>query len=63
MKKFVFPKYLKFMPSISEWSSNIYTFNKRNLFLLNNNEKKHIIYFVIILVLIYHIISQLLILN
>lgn len=40
MKRFVFPKYLKFMPSISEWSSSIYTFNKRNLFLLNNNEKK-----------------------
>jgi hypothetical protein len=40
MKKFVFPKYLKYVSSISEWSSSIYTFNKKNLFLLNNNEKK-----------------------
>lgn len=28
------------MSSLSEWSSSIYVFNKRNLFLLNNNEKK-----------------------
>jgi hypothetical protein len=40
MKRFVFHKYLKYISSVSEWSSSIYTFNKRNLFLLNNNEKK-----------------------
>ena len=40
MKKFNFPKYLKYVSSISEWSSSLYTFNKRNLFLLNNNERK-----------------------
>ena len=40
MKKFVFHKYLKYVSSLSEWSSSLYTFNKRNLFLLNNNEKK-----------------------
>ena len=40
MKKFVFHKYLKYISSISEWPSSIYTFNKRNIFLLNNNEKK-----------------------
>ena len=40
MKKFIFPKYLKYVSSISEWSSSLYTFNKKNLFLLNNNEKK-----------------------
>ena len=28
------------MSSLSEWSSSVYTFNKRNLFLLNGNEKK-----------------------
>ena len=40
MKKFVFQKYLKYLSSISEWSSSLYTFNKRKLFLLNNNEKR-----------------------
>ena len=40
MKKFVFHKYLKYISSVSEWPSSIYTFNKKNLFLLNNNEKK-----------------------
>ncbi len=40
MKKFFFHKYLKYTSSVSEWSSSIYTFNKRKLFLLNNNEKK-----------------------
>jgi hypothetical protein len=40
MKRFVFHKYLKYISSVSEWPSSIYTFNKRNLFLLNNNEKK-----------------------
>jgi hypothetical protein len=40
MKKFVFHKYMKYISSVSEWPSSIYTFNKRNLFLLNNNEKK-----------------------
>ena len=40
MNKFVFHKYLKYVSSVSEWPSSIYTFNKRNLFLLNNNEKK-----------------------
>ena len=39
MKKFVFHKYLKYLSSVSEWSSSLYTFNKRKLFLLNNNEK------------------------
>jgi hypothetical protein len=40
MKKFVFHKYLKYISSISEWSSSLYTFDKRKLFILNNNEKK-----------------------
>jgi hypothetical protein len=40
MKKFVFHKYLKYISSVSEWPSSVYTFNKINLFLLNNNEKK-----------------------
>ena len=40
MKNFTFYKYLKYVSSISEWSSSIYTFDKRKLFLLNNNEKK-----------------------
>lgn len=40
MKKFAFHKYLKYISSVSEWPSSLYTFNKINLFLLNNNEKK-----------------------
>jgi hypothetical protein len=40
VKKFVFQKYLKYLSSVSEWSSSLYTFNKRKLFLLNNNEKR-----------------------
>jgi hypothetical protein len=40
MKKFVFNKYFKYVSSLSEWSSSLYVFNKRNLFLLNNNEKE-----------------------
>jgi hypothetical protein len=56
MKKFIFPKYLKYVSSVSEWSSSIYTFNKRNLFLLNNNEKKAY-------VLLYHYFSSNLLFN
>lgn len=56
MKKFVFPKYLKYVSSVSEWSSSLYTFNKRNLFLLNNNEKKAY-------VLLYHYFSSNLLFN
>lgn len=56
MKKFVFPKYLKYVSSVSEWSSSLYTFNKRNLFLLNNNEKKAYI-------LLYHYFSSNLLFN
>jgi hypothetical protein len=51
MKKFNFPKYLKYVSSISEWSSSLYTFNKRNLFLINNNEKKTYVLF-------YHYLSS-----
>jgi hypothetical protein len=40
MKKFVFRKYLKYVSSISEWFSSLYTFDKKKLFILNNNEKK-----------------------
>ena len=40
MKRFVFHKYMKYISSVSEWPSSVYTFNKINLFLLNNNEKK-----------------------
>jgi hypothetical protein len=56
MKRFVFHKYLKYVSSVSEWSSSIYTFNKRNLFLLNSNEKKTYI-------LLYHYFNSNLLFN
>jgi hypothetical protein len=40
MKRFIFNKYSKYMSSLSEWSSSIYVYNKKNFFLINNSEEK-----------------------